>query len=148
MPNAEKAVRQSVSLPSGVARRVRSLARTNRTSANRVLVDLIEAGLEARAISFTKGCYPGQEIVARTHYLGKQRRRMFVGHLDGAQPVPGCDVLDAQGAPVGRVVLAAASPDGGTDLLFEAQIAALAEGALSVAGARIVPGELPYALPQ
>ena len=48
MPNAEKAVRQSVSLPSGVARRVRSLARTNRTSANRVLVDLIEAGLEAR----------------------------------------------------------------------------------------------------
>jgi hypothetical protein len=48
MPNGEKAVRQSVSLPSGVARRVRSLARTNRTSANRVLVDLIEAGLEAR----------------------------------------------------------------------------------------------------
>jgi hypothetical protein len=48
MPNAEKAVRQSVSLPSGVARRVRSLARTNRTSANRVLVDLIETGLEAR----------------------------------------------------------------------------------------------------
>lgn len=48
MPNAEKAVRQSVSLPSGVARRVRSLARTSRTSANRVLVDLIETGLQAR----------------------------------------------------------------------------------------------------
>lgn len=48
MPSAEKTVRQSVSLPSGVARRVRSLARTNRTSANRVLVDLIEIGLQAR----------------------------------------------------------------------------------------------------
>lgn len=48
MPNAERSVRQSVSLPSGVARRVRSLAKTNRTSANRVLVDLIETGLQAR----------------------------------------------------------------------------------------------------
>lgn len=48
MPIAEKTVRQSVSLPSGVARRVKSLARTNRTSANRVLVDLIATGLEAR----------------------------------------------------------------------------------------------------
>lgn len=48
MPDADKSVRQSVSLPAGVARRVRSLARTNRTSANRVLVDLIEAGLDAR----------------------------------------------------------------------------------------------------
>ena len=99
-------------------------------------------------VSFTKGCYPGQEIVARTHYLGKQRRRMFLGHLEGAPPGPGSDVLDAQGAPVGRVVLAAPSPGGGADLLFEAQIAALAGGPLSVAGAPIVPGELPYALPQ
>ncbi|HWS74848.1 MAG TPA: folate-binding protein [Quisquiliibacterium sp.] len=99
-------------------------------------------------VSFTKGCYPGQEIVARTHYLGKQRRRMFVGHLMGAAPGPGSDVLDAQRAPVGRVVLAAPSPVGGADLLFEAQIAALAEGPLSVDGTRIVPGELPYALPQ
>lgn len=48
MPNAERSVRQSVSLPAGVARRVRSLAKVGRTSANRVLVDLIETGLEAR----------------------------------------------------------------------------------------------------
>lgn len=48
MSSSEKAVRQTVSLPPGVARRVRSLAKTNRTSANRVLVDLIETGLEAR----------------------------------------------------------------------------------------------------
>jgi hypothetical protein len=46
MPKA--AIRQSVTLPSGVARRVQALARRERTSANRVLVDLIETGLETR----------------------------------------------------------------------------------------------------
>ena len=44
----EKPVRQSVSLPQGVARRVKSLAKSSRTSANRILVELIESGLEAR----------------------------------------------------------------------------------------------------
>lgn len=48
MPTTEKPVRQSVSLPGSVARRVRSLARAERTSASRVLVELIETGLEAR----------------------------------------------------------------------------------------------------
>ena len=48
MPTSEKAVRQSISLPPGVARRVRALAKTSRSSANRVLVELIESGLEAR----------------------------------------------------------------------------------------------------
>jgi hypothetical protein len=44
----EKGIRQSVSLPSGVARRVQALAKRRRTSANRVIVELIETGLEAR----------------------------------------------------------------------------------------------------
>jgi predicted DNA-binding protein len=44
----EKPVRQSVSLPPRIARRVKALAKTKRTSANRVVVDLIEAGLESR----------------------------------------------------------------------------------------------------
>jgi len=44
----EKVVRQSISLPSGIARRVKSLAKRERTSANRVIVDLIETGLETR----------------------------------------------------------------------------------------------------
>jgi predicted DNA-binding protein len=48
MRNAEKAVRQSVSLPPRVASRVKALAKTRRTSANRVVVDLIEAGLESQ----------------------------------------------------------------------------------------------------
>ena len=48
MATLEKPVRQSVSLPPRVARRVKALAKTKKTSANRVVVDLIEAGLEAR----------------------------------------------------------------------------------------------------
>jgi hypothetical protein len=48
MTQSQKSVRQSVSLPSPVARRVQALAKRNRTSANRVIVDLIESGLDAK----------------------------------------------------------------------------------------------------
>jgi hypothetical protein len=48
MTQPEKIVRQSVSIPGRIAKRVRALAKTRKTSANRVLVDLIEAGLESR----------------------------------------------------------------------------------------------------
>jgi hypothetical protein len=48
MATLERPVRQSVSLPPGIARRVKSLAKSSRTSANRILVELIESGLEAR----------------------------------------------------------------------------------------------------
>lgn len=48
MTQTEKPVRQSVSIPARVARRVRALAKDRKTSANRVLVDLIEAGLESK----------------------------------------------------------------------------------------------------
>ncbi len=48
MPTAEKTIRQSVSLPLGVARRVKALATTTRTSANRVIIELIESGLDAK----------------------------------------------------------------------------------------------------
>ncbi len=48
MATTEKAVRQSVSLPARLARRVRTLAKTQRTSTNRVLVELIESGIESR----------------------------------------------------------------------------------------------------
>jgi hypothetical protein len=48
MPTREKPIRRSVSLPARVARRIRTLARARRTSATRVLVDLIESGLAAK----------------------------------------------------------------------------------------------------
>ena len=48
MSVSDKPVRQSVSLPSRVARRVKALAKTSKASANRIIVDLIESGLDAR----------------------------------------------------------------------------------------------------
>ena len=48
MANRERAVRQSVTVPKRVAERVRAMAKRQRTSANRVLVELIEAGLDAK----------------------------------------------------------------------------------------------------
>lgn len=48
MAGNDKTVRQSVSIPAGIAKRVRILAKTRKTSASRVLVDLIEAGLQSK----------------------------------------------------------------------------------------------------
>jgi hypothetical protein len=48
MPTSEKPIRQSVSLPGPLARRVRSLAKNRKTSTNRVLVELIETGIESK----------------------------------------------------------------------------------------------------
>ena len=48
MAHSQRSVRQSVSLPSGIARRVQALAKRRNTSANRVIVDLIESGLDAK----------------------------------------------------------------------------------------------------
>lgn len=45
-----------------------------------------EAGLDARAISFTKGCFPGQEPIARLHYRGHVNRRLRVLEVESAQP--------------------------------------------------------------
>jgi folate-binding protein YgfZ len=63
-----------------------------------------EAGLDERAISFSKGCYPGQEPIARQHYRGKVNRRLRVLELDGAPDPETPVVLD--GKDVGRVTSA------------------------------------------
>lgn len=72
-------------------------------------------------IDFQKGCYPGQEIVARTRYLGKVKRELCFGHGEG--PAAAADSLfSADGQARGMVVNAAPAPDGGTDLLAVVQI--------------------------
>jgi folate-binding protein YgfZ len=63
-----------------------------------------EAGLEERAISFTKGCYPGQEPIARQHNRGKVNRRLRVLDVDGAPAADTPVVFD--GKDVGRVTSA------------------------------------------
>lgn len=65
-----------------------------------------EAGLTETHVSFTKGCYPGQEPIARQHYRGKVNRRLRVLELeDGAAPEPGTEV-ELDGKAVGRVTSA------------------------------------------
>jgi folate-binding protein YgfZ len=61
-----------------------------------------EAGLEERAISFSKGCYPGQEPIARQHYRGKVNRRLRVLEVDGDPPEPETPVVLGE-KDVGRV---------------------------------------------
>ncbi len=59
-------------------------------------------------ISLTKGCYTGQEIVARTHYLGKAKRALFVAQCQAASPEANASIIDSNGHIVGNVVLAEA----------------------------------------
>ncbi|OIP09235.1 MAG: glycine cleavage system protein T [Betaproteobacteria bacterium CG2_30_59_46] len=68
-------------------------------------------------VSFTKGCYTGQEIVARTQYLGKVKRRLHLAHLDAdSAPQPGDELFGAE-PTAGMVVNAQPAPAGGYDLL-------------------------------
>ena len=103
-------------------------------------------------VSFKKGCYPGQEIVARMQYLGKLKRRMYRLHGGGSQPpAPGTDIFLAGKAeePVGKVVDAELHPDGGFDLLGVIQIDAAEQGELhltAVDGPAVSVQTLPYPL--
>jgi folate-binding Fe-S cluster repair protein YgfZ len=71
-------------------------------------------------VDFQKGCYPGQEIVARTRYLGEVKRALRFGHGEGPATA-GDALLRADGLSLGMVVNAAPAPDGGTDLLAVVQ---------------------------
>jgi hypothetical protein len=96
------------------------------------------------AISFTKGCYPGQEIVARTQNLGQVKRRLQRFTTGpGERPVPGAAIVDVDGAPVGEVNRVAAS-DAGFELLAVVAIASDPRAiALAADGRKLAPRELP-----
>jgi hypothetical protein len=84
-------------------------------------------------VSFQKGCYPGQEIVARTQYLGKLKRRMYLAHIaTQAGPAAGDDLYsqDMEGQASGMVVNAEPSPDGGFDVLAVIQISSTEAGSV------------------
>jgi folate-binding protein YgfZ len=99
------------------------------------------------AISFTKGCYPGQEIVARTHNLGEVKRRLKRFALAGPKPPRPGDAIVAAGADsrsVGEVNRVAAA-ENGFELLAVVRLDAAA-GKLSIEGDRqnLEPLPLPY----
>jgi folate-binding protein YgfZ len=101
-------------------------------------------------VSFKKGCYPGQEIVARMQYLGTLKRRMYLGVIDTDQPINPGDSLfgseDSQQA-IGRIVDAQPHPDDGQAALAILQIKSAESGDLhlgSTEGPVMVLEPLPY----
>ena len=101
-------------------------------------------------VNFKKGCYPGQEIVARSQFRGTLKRRAFVVHADTSM-VAGDEVFGAEddSQPVATVVQAAPAPQGGFDAIVSAQLSAVERGALhhgSSQGPALHILPLPYAL--
>ncbi len=85
------------------------------------------------AVSFTKGCYTGQEIVARMEYRGKLKRRMYRASLSGVAPAPGADLFQGDGSQsIGNVVSAVAT-DTGCTLLAVLTEDAVAAGDIQLA---------------
>jgi len=90
-----------------------------------------EAGLETTHVSFSKGCYPGQEPVARLHYRGKANRGLRVLEL---ADVPAYDAeLVHDGKVVGRVTSAARRPDGSVVALAYVRVEVPDDAALALA---------------
>jgi tRNA-modifying protein YgfZ len=101
-------------------------------------------------VNFKKGCYPGQEVVARSQFRGTLKRRTYIAHAP-ADVAVGAEVFAVPDLeqPCGTVVQAAPAPGGGTDALVSLQIAAAQGGALQVGNVQGVPlalAPLPYEL--
>ena len=97
------------------------------------------------AINFKKGCYTGQEIVARTHYLGSVKRRTYLAETS-IKAMPGDKVMDATQNEVGQIVRVAPNLTGSFDILAELRIDAAATGTLGCNGATLALKTLPYSL--
>jgi folate-binding protein YgfZ len=103
-------------------------------------------------IDFQKGCYTGQEIIARTRYLGRLKERAYLFHAVREGARAGDRVFSAAFGeqPCGTVVNAAATPGGGCDLIAVVQIAAAQSGDVhldSPDGAALGALPLPYEIP-
>ncbi len=97
-------------------------------------------------VSFKKGCYPGQEIVARSQFRGTLKRRAFLMVANGPLAV-GQEVFAAgSDEPVGTVAQAAPGPDGQWSALVSMQIAAIEAGGLRANDAALSVEPLPYPL--
>jgi tRNA-modifying protein YgfZ len=105
-------------------------------------------------VNFQKGCYPGQEIVARMQYLGKLKERLYRAHAAGDDAIaPGAPLYGARFGEqaCGTVVNAAPAPDGGSDLLAVIQLASAQNDSVRLGPAPDAPVlellPLPYVVP-
>jgi tRNA-modifying protein YgfZ len=103
-------------------------------------------------VSFTKGCYTGQEIVARMHYLGKLKKRMYRVRIATDDEVSVGEALYAAdssaGQNTGAIINAQQHPEGGNEALAVIQISDAEKGGLRLRdayGPKIEVLELPYA---
>ena len=98
------------------------------------------------AVNFKKGCYPGQEIVARSQFRGQIKRRAYIVQADGAIAA-GAAVLTASDAECGSVVMAAPAAQGGWHAIVSVQSERSAEALhVGASALRLLP--LPYELAQ
>jgi folate-binding protein YgfZ len=103
-------------------------------------------------VNFKKGCYPGQEVVARSQFRGTLKRRAYIAHLSDAESMaPGQELFHEADAsqPCGIVVQAAPSPEGGCDAIVSMQIAAAQGGKVTIGspgGALVALQPAPYPL--
>ncbi|MGB4116280.1 MAG: folate-binding protein [Polaromonas sp.] len=101
-------------------------------------------------VNFKKGCYPGQEVVARSQFRGTLKRRAYIAHAAGEMAI-GQDVFHSSDAeqPCGLVAACAANPSGGFDAILSMQTSAASSGVLTLgssSGARLNLQPLPYPL--
>ncbi len=94
-----------------------------------------EAGLTERAVSFAKGCYPGQEPVARLHYRGHANRSLRVLRVPTAEPPSYDTKLLYEGRAVGRVTSAVRDPAGGVVALGYVRVEVPSDAELTVGAA-------------
>ncbi len=107
-----------------------------------------------KGIDFQKGCYPGQEVVARSQYRGTIKRRLQVAHLIHCEEIlPGAEIFhsDDPNQPCGMVVLAASHPsiNDRMDVQVECKLEALQSGSVhlgSATGPALSFSALPYSL--
>lgn len=102
-------------------------------------------------VNFKKGCYPGQEIVARSQYLGKLKRRMMLASIDSLQVKPGMEIFSSMDReqPCGMIVNAECNGESSMDCLVEIKSASINEGSVHLGSSEGPPlrfGILPYSV--
>jgi folate-binding protein YgfZ len=127
-----------------------AVARIVAATADRFVPQMLNYELVG-GVDFRKGCYPGQEVVARSQYRGTIKRRAMLFDTD-ASAQPGDEVFHADdpAQPAGLVANVGVGPDGVTSALVEVKLAAVQSGTLHLRasdGPVLRLARLPYALP-
>lgn len=127
------------------------VARIERMTAEHFVPQMLNYELVG-GIDFGKGCYPGQEVVARSQYRGTIKRRALLFETAADTAAGAAEVFHSEdpSQPAGEVVMAAPAPSGGSVALVEVKLAALASGSLHLGaptGAHLERLPMPYEVP-